>query len=70
MVGKIEVMGQEVAIASADGSTIIGPIAAKLHQAEIQVEQLTLRAPSLDDVFLEVTGNRMQKNNIKGEERQ
>lgn len=69
-VGKIEVLGQEIAIASADGSMIIGPIAAKLHEANIQVEQLTLRAPSLDDVFLEVTGNRMQKNTTQVEERQ
>ncbi|MBI4258159.1 MAG: ATP-binding cassette domain-containing protein [Thaumarchaeota archaeon] len=62
-VGRIEARGKEIAIASADGSKIIGSVAVALHQAGIQVEQLTLRTPNLDDVFLEVTGNRMQKNN-------
>jgi ABC-2 type transport system ATP-binding protein len=60
-VGEVEVHGKEINIGSADGSRIIGPIAVALHQAGIQVGQLTLRTPSLDDVFLEVTGNRMSK---------
>lgn len=61
-IGQVEVHGQEITIASAGGSKVVGPIAVALHQAGISVEQLTLRTPSLDDVFLEVTGNRMQKS--------
>lgn len=58
----VESHNSEITITSSDGSKIIGPIALALHQAGIEVEQLTLRTPSLDDVFLEVTGNRMQQN--------
>jgi ABC-2 type transport system ATP-binding protein len=58
-IGKVELHGNEITIASPDGSRIIGPIAVALHQAGIEAEQLTLRTPSLDDVFLEVTGYRM-----------
>lgn len=60
-VGQIEVHDHEITIASASGAKIIGPIAVALHQAGIAAEHLTLRTPSLDDVFLEVTGNRMLK---------
>jgi ABC-2 type transport system ATP-binding protein len=59
-VGQIDTHGEEITIASADGSKIVGPIALSLHQAGIEVDQLTLRTASLDDVFLEVTGNRLQ----------
>ncbi|HYD03853.1 MAG TPA: ATP-binding cassette domain-containing protein [Alphaproteobacteria bacterium] len=58
-IGKIDVQGHEVSIASPDGTKIIGPIALKLLKAGIHAEQLTMRSPTLDDVFFEVTGNRM-----------
>lgn len=58
-IGPVEVHGQEIIIASTDGASIIGPIALALHQSQIQLEQLTLRTTTLDDVFLVVTGNRM-----------
>lgn len=61
-IGQIEVHGQEITIACQEGSRVIGPVAMALHQAGIVADQLTLRTPSLDDVFLEVTGNRMRKN--------
>lgn len=64
-VGQVEVHGKEISIGSSDGSRIIGPIAVALHQAGIAVDQLTLRTPSLDDVFLEVTGNRMAKEAVE-----
>lgn len=67
-VGEVEVHGNEINIGSSDGSRIIGPIAVALHQAGIQVDQLTLRTPSLDDVFLELTGYRMTKEQEQIEE--
>ena len=35
-------------------------IAAALEESGVAVERLTLRTPTLDDVFLEVTGNHMR----------
>lgn len=58
-VDKVDVQDQEISIATAHGESVVGPIAVALDKAGIQVEQLSLRSPSLDDVFLEVTGNRM-----------
>jgi ABC-2 type transport system ATP-binding protein len=46
----------ELTISVDDGSSAIGPIAIALHDASIRVRDLTLRTPTLDDVFLELTG--------------
>lgn len=49
----------ELVLATADGATAIGPVAVALAGAAVPVRDLTLRTPTLDDVFLEVTGNRI-----------
>ena len=36
-------------------------MAVALSEAGIKVRALTLRTPTLDDVFLELTGNRIQE---------
>lgn len=61
-VDRVDVHNNEVTIATPDGSKAIGPIAAALHEAGVELEHLTLRTPSLDDVFLDATGNRLQTN--------
>jgi ABC-2 type transport system ATP-binding protein len=58
-VGSIEFAGDEVVISAADGAKTISPVAVALSEAGIAVEGLTLRTPTLDDVFLRVTGERM-----------
>ncbi|MAT04533.1 MAG: daunorubicin ABC transporter ATP-binding protein [Acidimicrobiaceae bacterium] len=50
----------ELVLATADGAATIGPVAVALAEAGIHLRDLTLRTPTLDDVFLEMTGNRMQ----------
>jgi ABC-2 type transport system ATP-binding protein len=55
----VEVHGDEVLVSAADGSATIGDVAVALHGVTA-VRQLTLRTPTLDDVFLELTGNRIQ----------
>ena len=55
-VDTVEARGQELTISVADGATAIGPVAIALHDASIKVRDLTLRTPTLDDVFLELTG--------------
>ena len=53
---KVEGRDHELTISVDDGSSAIGPIAIALHSASVRVRDLTLRTPTLDDVFLELTG--------------
>jgi ABC-2 type transport system ATP-binding protein len=53
---KVEGHDHELTVSVDDGSSAIGPIAIALHAASVRVRDLTLRTPTLDDVFLELTG--------------
>jgi ABC-2 type transport system ATP-binding protein len=66
--GAIEVHGQQLTISVDDGSAAVGPVAIALHRASINVRDLTLRTPTLDDVFLELTGNRFESDTNTGED--
>ena len=57
--GSVESAGDEVVISVTNGAKAISPVAVALSEAGIAVETLTLRTPTLDDVFLHVTGERM-----------
>ena len=59
--GSVEIAGDEVVISVTNGAKSISPVAVALADADIVVEGLTLRTPTLDDVFLHVTGERMGK---------
>ena len=52
--------GDEVVVSVGDGAAAISPIAVALATAGVRVTGLTLRTPTLDDVFLHITGGRMQ----------
>ena len=52
----VEVHGNELVVSSANGSAAISPVAVTLAHNAVQVRDLTLRTPTLDDVFLEMTG--------------
>ncbi len=58
-VTSVEVHGDELLIAANDGAATIGAVAVALNSVST-VRHLTLRTPTLDDVFLELTGNRIQ----------
>ena len=58
----------ELTISTGDGPRVIGPVAVALEEAGVAVERLTLRTPTLDDVFLEVTGNRMRPDDTDEED--
>ncbi len=60
MVDAIEVHGDEVTISTSNGPATVSPVAIALAEAGVNVRALTLRAPTLDDVFLTMTGNRLQ----------
>jgi ABC-2 type transport system ATP-binding protein len=52
----VEVRGEEMIVTTFDGAATIGAVAVALASVT-PVRHLTLRTPSLDDVFLEYTGN-------------
>jgi len=60
-VDGVDVHGGEVTVRTADGSAVVSRVAVALSDAGIAVHTLTLRTPSLDDVFLALTGGRMEE---------
>jgi ABC-2 type transport system ATP-binding protein len=59
-VQSVEAHGNELMIATDDGSAAISPVAVVLNNCAIVVRSLTLRTPTLDDVFLELTGSHIE----------
>lgn len=60
-VEKVDTHDSEISISTKDGSSIVGQVAIQLDKSNVAIESLTLRTTTLDDVFLEVTGNRMDE---------
>ncbi len=52
----VEAHGAEVTVASEDGAAVISPVAVALAEADLSVLDISLRRPTLDDVFLDLTG--------------
>ena len=48
-----------ITIATADGAAMVANVAVALSAAGLSARSLTVRTPSLDDVFLLATGYRM-----------
>ena len=55
----VEAHGSEAVISTENGSSVISAVVVALSERDISVRELTLRTPTLDDVFLELTGNRI-----------
>jgi ABC-2 type transport system ATP-binding protein len=60
-VQKVEVHGNELVITTSTGSATISPVAVALAGTNVVVRDLTLRTPTLDDVFLELTGSHIER---------
>ena len=58
-VENVENYTDEIAISVSDGSTMIGKVALALNAAGVGMDQILLRTPTLDDVFLKYTGARL-----------
>ena len=65
-VDGVEARGEEVLVSTADGAALVGRLAVTLEQAGVAVTSLTLRTPTLDDVFLDVTGHRLLRDGPHG----
>ncbi|QWF82466.1 ATP-binding cassette domain-containing protein [Amycolatopsis sp. CA-230715] len=61
VVQRVDVNGEEVTIAVEDGPTAISPVALALAENAVTVRNLVLRRPTLDDVFLSITGQHMSE---------
>ena len=59
-VSGVEVHGSEITVSVTNGAALISAVALRLNEDGMAVQELTLRTPSLDDVFLQVTGARFQ----------
>jgi ABC-2 type transport system ATP-binding protein len=60
---SVDANGDEMVVTAADGAATIGAVAVALNGVA-PVRHLTLRTPTLDDVFLELTGNHIQTDNL------
>ena len=59
-VDSVEVHGSELVVSTGSGSATISPVAVALAGTDLVVRDLTLRTPTLDDVFLELTGTHIE----------
>ena len=60
-VESVEIDPTELIISASNGAALISTVALKLNELGAAVQELTLRTPTLDDVFLQVTGTRLQE---------
>jgi ABC-2 type transport system ATP-binding protein len=63
----VEAHGNELMVSTGDGPATISAVAVALSQCGVPIRDLTLRTPTLDDVFLELTGTRIENGTIKKE---
>jgi ABC-2 type transport system ATP-binding protein len=63
----VEAHGNEIMVSTGDGPATISAVAVALSQCGVPIRDLTLRTPTLDDVFLELTGTRIDNETQKKE---
>lgn len=61
-VDAVDAHDSEVTVSSGNGAALVSAVALKLNELGIGVRELTLRTPTLDDVFLQVTGSRLRQD--------
>ncbi len=64
----VDVRDEQLVITAADGAAAIGPVAVALSRVA-PVRDLTLRTTTLDDVFLELTGNHIRSTDHESDDR-
>ena len=66
-VAGVEIRGSEVLVQVANGAAAISNVALALNRKKVDVSEIILRTPTLDDVFLSVAGARMEEEAEAGE---
>ncbi len=59
-VTDVNLRDRELVVSAGDGAAVVNDLVVALNGAGLRAETLTLRTPTLDDVFLNVTGHRIQ----------
>ncbi len=60
-VERVDVRGDTVVVSVTDGAKAVSPVAVAIDGCGVTVTNLSLRTPTLDDVFLELTGGHLQE---------
>jgi ABC-2 type transport system ATP-binding protein len=63
----VEAHGNEMMVSTGNGPATISAVAVALSGCGVPIRDLTLRTPTLDDVFLELTGTRIENGNTNEE---
>lgn len=63
-VDDVDIHGNELSVASTNGAGVIADVAVALNGCGVPVRSLTLRTPTLDDVFLQVTGSTLAESAV------
>ena len=53
--------GDQITMRVVDGPAALSSVAVALSTGAVQVRSIAMRTPSLDDVFLELTGGRIEE---------
>jgi ABC-2 type transport system ATP-binding protein len=53
-----------ITVNSSDGPAALGAVAVALGQSGLRIRSLTMRTPTLDDVFMETTGTRIEHEEV------
>jgi len=61
-VASVEVHGAQLTVSAANGAAVIADVAVAIKSSGLDVQSLTLRTPTLDDVFLQVTGSSLAES--------
>jgi ABC-2 type transport system ATP-binding protein len=61
-VKAVDARGNTLVVAAVNGAATIGPVAVALDGCGVTVTDLRLRTPTLDDVFLELTGSHIRQD--------
>ena len=67
-VESVEAHDSELTVSTGNGAALASSVAIRLNELGVAVRELTLRTPTLDDVFLQVTGSRLQREQTGREE--
>jgi ABC-2 type transport system ATP-binding protein len=65
-VTDVDVRDGELTVSTNNGAGVIADVAVALKESQMQVRSLTLRTPTLDDVFLQVTGAHLAESHHDG----
>lgn len=70
VVERVDAYDDELSIRVSNGAGLISTVAVALSGAGVHVKELTLRTPTLDDVFLSITGGHLVADEPSAEEEQ